>query len=109
MNKWVEESTGKKIITECIIDSQTIKIHNKGEEVGLGFTWVPCNGHKRINGRKRHIITGCDGHILKVKVHKANIHDTKGGVKVMGDAFWKYPSIKTIVANNGYMGYLLAI
>ena len=83
---------GEKIITECIIDSQTIKIHNKGEEVGLGFTWVPCNGHKKINGRKRHIVTDCDGYILKVKVHKANIHDTKGGVKVMGDAFWKYPS-----------------
>ena len=54
-----------------------IKIHNKGEEVGLGFMWVPCNGHKKINGRKRSIVTDCDGHILKVKVHKANIHDTK--------------------------------
>ena len=80
------------------------KIHNKSEEVGLGFMWVPCNVHKKINGRKRYIVTDCDGHILKVKVHKANIHDTKGRVRVMGDAFWKYSSIKTIVADKGYRG-----
>ena len=67
-----------------------IKIHNKGEEVGLGFMWVPCNGHKKINGRKRSIVTDCDGHILKDKVHKANINDTKGRVKVMGYMLFKY-------------------
>ena len=83
---WINELKnllGEKIITECIIDSQTIKIHNKGEEVG-------CNEHKKTNGRKRHIITDyAMDHILKVKVNKANIHDRKGGVKVIGDAFWK--------------------
>ena len=37
---------GGEIIHECIIDSQTITINNRGEEVGY-------NGHKKIKGRKR--------------------------------------------------------
>ena len=41
--------------------------------------------------------------MLAVDAHKANIHDTKEGIKVMGDAFQRYPSIKTIVADKGYM------
>ena len=44
------------------------------------------------------------GHILGIYIHKANIHNTIGGVKLMGDVFWKFRTIKNVVADNGYRG-----
>ena len=42
---------------------------------------------KKIKGRKRHIVTDTQGHLLHVKVHAANIHDTVSG----GDVFQEKP------------------
>ena len=39
-------------------------------------------GEKKVKGRKRHIVTDTQGHLLHVKVHAANIHDTKMGGSV---------------------------
>jgi putative transposase len=41
---------------------------------------------------------------LKVKVHAANIHDTKGGGSVFEEAVKKYPSLKWTSADEGYKG-----
>ena len=42
--------------------------------------------------------------MLAVRVHAANIHDTKGGCVVFGRAFWKYPSLKGVCGDEGYKG-----
>jgi len=59
-------------------------------------------GEKKIKGRKRHIVTDTQGHLLHVKVHAANIHDTISGCDVFGVALQKYPSLKGVCADAGY-------
>lgn len=44
------------------------------------------------------------GNILAVKVHAANIHDTKGGREVFLKALWKYPTVIGVCADAGYRG-----
>ena len=57
---------------------------------------------KKVKGRKRHIVTDTQGHILQVTVHAANIHDTIAGCKVFEIAQRKYPSIKGVCTDAGY-------
>ena len=59
-------------------------------------------GEKKIKGRKRNLVTDTAGHILHVKVHEANIHDTVGGCRVFKEALEKYPSLKGVCADAGY-------
>ena len=37
---------------------------------------------KKVKGRKRHIVVDTLGCLLAITVHAANIHDTKGGMRV---------------------------
>ena len=59
-------------------------------------------GEKKVKGRKRHIVTDTQGHLLHVKVHAANIHDTVSGCDVFEEALKKYPSLKGVCADAGY-------
>ena len=42
------------------------------------------------------------GNLLAVKVHAANIHDTKAGETVFAEAKRKYPTIQAVCADAGY-------
>ena len=57
---------------------------------------------KKVKGRKRHIVTDTMGHLLCVKVHAANIHDTVSGGDVFKGALVKYPTIEGCCADEGY-------
>ncbi len=57
---------------------------------------------KKIKGHKRHIVTDTEGHLLHVKVHAANIHDTIAGCNVFEEALNKYPSLEGVCADAGY-------
>ena len=59
-------------------------------------------GKKRSRGRKRHIATDTQGHLLHVKVHAANTHDTVSGGRVFEEAILKYPCLKGVCADAGY-------
>lgn len=59
-------------------------------------------GGKKIKGRKRHIVTDTAGHLLHIKVHEANTHDTVGGCSVFQKALEKYPTLKGVCADAGY-------
>ena len=59
---------------------------------------------KKVKGRKRHIAVDILGNLLLVKVHAANIHDTKAGCKIFQATLEKYPSIKAFSADAGYRG-----
>lgn len=61
-------------------------------------------GEKKIKGRKRHIITDIEGHLLHIKVHAANIHDTKAGCDVFEKAKEKFPTLEGFSADAGYQG-----
>jgi putative transposase len=57
---------------------------------------------KKVKGRKRHIVTDTQGHLLHIKVHAANIHDTVAGCVVFEEALKKYPTLKGVCADAGY-------
>lgn len=59
-------------------------------------------GGKKVKGRKRHIVTDTGGHLLHVKIHAANIHDTVSGCHIFEAALEKYPSLKGVCADAGY-------
>jgi putative transposase len=59
-------------------------------------------GGKKVKGRKRHIVTDTQGHLLHVAVHAANVHDTVAGCSVIEEAFRKYPTLQGVCADAGY-------
>lgn len=59
-------------------------------------------GEKKVKGRKRHIVTDTQGHLLYVKVHAANTHDTVAGCQVFKETLDHYPSLKGVCADEGY-------
>jgi putative transposase len=61
-----------------IIDSQSIKTADSGEEVGY-------DRNKKIRGRKRHIMVDTNGFMLACKVTGADIGDREGGKKVVDE------------------------
>ena len=63
----MRKKTGKNVSSSVgIINSQSVKSGSYGGEC-RGF-----DGNKKINGRKRHIITDTNGLLLAVVVHAAN-------------------------------------
>lgn len=87
-----------------IIDSQSVKTGKVVANKDKGF-----DGGKRIKGRKRHVIVDSLGLMVDVSITPANVHDTKGAVKVLK----KYkkrtekPRIKKIIGDKGYRGEML--
>lgn len=68
--KEVRLKTGKdKEPVALIIDSQSVKNSERGVDE-KGF-----DGHKKIQGRKRHLITDSNGRLLSCIVGRANEHD----------------------------------
>jgi len=59
---------------------------------------------KKIKGRKRHIIVDILGNLLHVKVHAANLHDTKASCQLLTEVSQQYPSIKAYLGDAGYCG-----
>lgn len=59
---------------------------------------------KKIKGRKRHIVVDTMGNLLSVKVHAANIHDTKSGIWPAEMALANYPEIRKFCGDAGYSG-----
>jgi putative transposase len=49
------------------------------------------------------------GNLLAIKVHAANIHDTKAGIEPAKKATLKYPTIKGFCADAGYRKTFVAL
>lgn len=64
----------------AIIDSQSVKTSEGGEERGVDV-------HKQVPGRKRHIVVDTLGLLLIVLVHSASIPDGNGGKLVLASLF----------------------
>jgi putative transposase len=78
-----------------LIDSRSVKTAMAAQNKGY-------DGGKKVKGRKQHIVTDTQGHLLHVRVHAANIHDTVGGGEVIREAKAKYPSLKGASGDAGY-------
>jgi putative transposase len=74
-----------------IIDSQSVKTSEGGEERGVDV-------YKQVSGRKRHVIVDTLGLLLLVFVHRASIPDGNGGKLVLARLFER---IKHSIYNRG--------
>lgn len=85
-----------------IIDSQSVKIvANLGSS---GF-----DGAKKVNGRKRHIVTDTLGLLLLVVVHDASLQDRAAAYDIIARIRTLFRRIDTIFADQGYTGALIAL
>ena len=83
-----------------IIDSQSVKS-------GLPNALKGFDGNKRVNGRKRHIVTDTNGWLLAVLVHSANLHDSTMAVLLFRRLKESIHGILAIFADGGYRGKLV--
>lgn len=81
---------------EHVLDSQSVKPYMA---VRIGVLM-----EKKLKGRKRHIAVDILGNLLHIKVHAANIHDTKSGCMIFAKTLKKYPTIEAFSADAGYRG-----
>src|SRR4051794_16541620 len=80
-----------------IIDSQSVKTTEQGGPRGK-------DAHKKVNGRKRHIVVDTLGLILAVVVHAADIQDRDGARLVLARIKGGFPRLKKILADAIYNG-----
>ena len=85
-----------------IIDSQSVKI-----VANIGYSGF--DGAKKVNGRKRHIVTDTLGLLLEVVVHEASLSDRVGAETVLTKVRAQFKRIKTIFADQGYTGKLVML
>jgi transposase len=83
--------------TAGVIDSQSAKTVDVGGPRGY-------DAGKKIKGRKRHIITDTDGHLVGLAVHTADIQDRDGAVDVIASIRRLYPWLRHLFADGAYAG-----
>ena len=83
--------------TAAIIDSQSVRTSEGGGPRGY-------DGGKRVNGRKRHLVTDTQGYILRAKVHPADVHDRAGAELLLAGLDVPFPAIRLLWADTAYRG-----
>ncbi|HEY1066150.1 MAG TPA: IS5 family transposase [Pirellulales bacterium] len=79
----------------AIIDSQSIRTANGGEERGL-------DAGRKITGRKRHIVVDTLGLIVAVVVHGAYWQDHDGALFVLSKLRTGFDRLKVVFADSAY-------
>lgn len=100
LHQQVREQAGKAAEpTAAILDSQSVPTTSVA--LSRGF-----DGHKKVKGRKRHLVVDTLGFPLVVKVTDANLSDSKQAFEVLETLFFWFTSIQLIWADAAYQGAL---
>lgn len=83
-----------------IIDSQSVKGF-QGKQTGKGY-----DGHKKVNGRKRHLVVDVLGLVLACVVTPANMHDSQACELAVEQAHKHHAleRLTLLIADKGYRG-----
>jgi putative transposase len=91
----VRTQAGRTLCPSVVImDSQSVKTTERGGARGF-------DGHKRIKGRKRHILVDTLGVPIACRVEPANMSDRRGAERLLGGLGPLFPGIRTIMADAG--------
>jgi transposase len=88
--------------TAGIIDSQSVKAAASVPAASRGY-----DGGKKINGRRRHVITDCLGMILMVMVTAANVTDRQAARIMLPGLRERFRELTLVWADGGYTGSLV--
>jgi transposase len=88
-------------LSVVILDSQPVKTTERGSPRGF-------DGHKRVKGRKRHLLVDTLGMVVARRVEAANVSDRRVGARLLAGLQSGFPSIRTVMADAGYESGKLA-
>ena len=96
------EQAGKEASpTAGVVDRQCVKTAEAGGLRGY-------DAGKKVNGRKRHLVTDTHGRPLNLAVHAANIQDRDGLAFACRWVKRRSPWLQCLVADAGYQGSIAA-
>ncbi|WP_246204745.1 IS5 family transposase [Streptomyces tailanensis] len=88
--------------TAAVIDSQSVKGAASVPAASRGY-----DGGKKINGRRRHVITDCLGLLLMVLVCAADVTDRQAARIMLPRLRTRFRKITLVWADGGYTGRLV--
>ena len=76
------------------MDGQSVKTTERGGTRGF-------DAHKRVKGRKRHILVDTLGLLVANRVEPADTSDRRAGALLLGGLSALFPRIRTVIADAG--------